>query len=597
MPTDGERASFDLRAQTLPSRRNRPHNQRSMSSAPPVTEELGNLATVLCDAEMWLALSLASPGECGNRGDSDRSTGFLARVIREKLTNFWSGVANAPDAASLAIPELQAAPWNIRLITALPLRDRSGAVAGALCLLNPKDSPPGPQNIRVLISIAERLARAVFLPDGGFDFSHLPRAATAQASLSPTLVRDDRQGGTTDSEHYARMERFEGALLGLVKAGHDDLQKTSRLITEVAAAALAAQRVEIWLFDEAATCLRRRQAFPPLDDGRELALCAADCPRFFAGLDAQLVMAISDAAEDPRGQELAAQLRILDVSAMLIAPVWLQGKAAGVLAHFHSGGPREWTRDEQDFANAVAGILALALEADAHRNTEAQLHALAAHLDAVREEERAALAREVHDQLGQMLTALRMDVAWIGNACTANPEKLLARGPERVNAMKQLLDEAVATVQRISSDLRPGPLHELGLIAALEWQLAEFQKRSGVLTTLAIPEGEVTIDGRIAIALYRALQEALTNVARHAEATEARVTLRVSPQRISLEIRDNGKGIPEHATRDATSLGLIGLRERAGALGGEVLFRGAPGGTAVLVSLPNPAGISPEANP
>ncbi len=404
--------------------------------------------------------------------------------------------------------------------------------------------------------------------------------------------------GTGDCEHYERMERFEGALLGLVRAGHDDLPSTLKLITEVAAAALKAERVEIWLFDDARASLRRHHVFPPTETKPFVSLSAPECPRFFAGLDAQLVMAISDAAEDPRGQELVTQLGLTNVAAVLIVPVWLQGHAVGVLAHFHSGSRHEWSRDEQDFSNAVAGILALALEADAHRSTEAQLHALAAHLDAVREEERAALAREVHDQLGQMLTALRMDAAWLGKAFATQPEKLMKRGPERVDAMKQLLDEAVATVQRISSDLRPGPLHELGLVAALEWQLTEFQKRSGVVTTLAAPEGELAIDERISITLYRALQEALTNVARHAEATEVRATLRVSPQRISLEIRDNGKGMPEHVTRDATSLGLIGMRERAGALKGDVLFRGAPGqGTAVLISLPNPAGSQPEPTP
>ncbi len=403
--------------------------------------------------------------------------------------------------------------------------------------------------------------------------------------------------GTDDCEHYERMERFEGALLGLVKAGHDDLGKTLNLITEVAATALESERVEIWLFEDDRASLRRRHVFPS-DSTPAPPLQAPECPRFFAGLDAQLVMAISDVAEDPRGQEFVAQLGLKEVAAMLVVPVWLQGHAVGVLAHFHFNERREWSRDEQDFSNAVAGILALALEADAHRSTEAQLHALAAHLDAVREEERAALAREVHDQLGQMLTALRMDAAWLGKAFTAQPEKLMQRGPERVNAMKQLLDEAVATVQRISSDLRPGPLHELGLVAALEWQLTEFQKRSGVVTSLVTPEGEVVIDERISIALYRALQEALTNVARHAEASEVRATLRVSPQRISLEIRDNGKGMPEHAPRDATSLGLIGLRERAGALKGDVLFRGAPGqGTQVLISLPNPAGPQPEPTP
>src|SRR5688572_32913643 len=106
------------------------------------------------------------------------------------------------------------------------------------------------------------------------------------------------------NEHYQQMERFEGALLGLVKAGHDDLSKTLRLITEVAAGALDVHRVEFWLFDEAHACLRRRDVFPSLAPDEELVLCAPECPIFFTGLDAQLVMAISDASEDPRGQEL-----------------------------------------------------------------------------------------------------------------------------------------------------------------------------------------------------------------------------------------------------------------------------------------------------
>jgi signal transduction histidine kinase len=485
------------------------------------------------------------------------------------------------------------------------VRADSQDLAGAVCLIDP--GPARFANRGALDLVAEHLARAMGhrrqadasqVSSARDDSLHtLERTTNLNAFLRGIREEDPQHAGVEEEacEHYERMERFEGALLVLVNAGHDDLSETLRLVAEVATDALAVERVEIWLFDQAHACLHRRHVHPPLADSAELSFCAGDCPQFFAGIDAQLVMAIANTGDDPRGRELTARLGTPQISAALIVPIWLQGKAAGVLAHVHCDSPREWSKDEQDFSGAVAGIVALALEADAHRSTEAQLHALAAHLDDVREQERAALARELHDELGQMLTALRMDAAWLGKACESQPEKLQARGPERVHGMKQLLDEAVATVQRISSNLRPGPLHELGLVAALEWQLAEFQKRSGIVTSLVAPEGEFTIGERMAVTLYRALQEGLTNVARHAEATEVRATLRVSPQRISLEIRDNGKGIAEEVTRDATSLGLIGMRERAGALGGEVVFRGAPGqGTAVLVSLPNPAGIPVE---
>jgi signal transduction histidine kinase len=523
--------------------------------------------------------------------------GFPFHELHGWLAEHWAEDAKVGDFLAAAPQSLQVTPWNIRTIAVVPARKSNGPVAGALCLLNPNERRLADGERRALHLIAEALLRALRIdpldgqPRGNERTTELNALLRGVCAEDPQHAEEEAEA----CEHYERMERFEGALLGLVKAGHDDLGTTLRLVTEVAAGALSARRVEIWLFDDARSCLQRRESFPPFTGAADLTICAADCPRFFAGLDAQLVMAIANTFEDPRGQELMARLApsdggaIPDLGAALIVPIWLQGRAAGVLAHFHGGSAREWSRDEQDFSGAVAGIVALALEADAHRNTEAQLHALAAHLDAVREEERAGLARELHDELGQMLTALRMDAAWLGKACTAQPEKLMARGPERVQAMKQLLDEAVATVQRISSDLRPGPLHELGLVAALEWQLTEFNKRSGILTSLAVPEGEVALGERTAIALYRALQEALTNVARHAAATEVRATLRVSPQRISLEIRDNGKGISEQVTKSATSLGLIGMRERAAALGGEVVFRGAPGqGTAVLVSLPNP---------
>jgi signal transduction histidine kinase len=133
-------------------------------------------------------------------------------------------------------------------------------------------------------------------------------------------------------------------------------------------------------------------------------------------------------------------------------------------------------------------------------------------------------------------------------------------------------------------------LEELGLVSALEWQAQEFEKRSGIRCEFTPPVEEITLNQRSAVALYRTMQEALTNVARHAEATEVSAALRRQDGAIVLEVRDNGRGMPSEALNDASSLGLIGLRERALSLGGRVAFSSRPGkGTAVVVSIPDTA--------
>jgi signal transduction histidine kinase len=209
-------------------------------------------------------------------------------------------------------------------------------------------------------------------------------------------------------------------------------------------------------------------------------------------------------------------------------------------------------------------------------------------------QERNRLARDLHDTLAHSLSGV-----------TVQLEAVQALWDVNADAARKMLDQATATTRsgltearRALHALRAKPLEDLGLALALSTLAESVAARTGLTLDLDVQHHLEQMAPDVEQCIYRVAQEALTNVARHAEATEVRVTLRVSPQRISLEIRDNGKGIPEHATRDATSLGLIGLRERAGALGGEVIFRGAPGqGTAVLVSLPNPGGIPSEGTP
>ena len=219
-----------------------------------------------------------------------------------------------------------------------------------------------------------------------------------------------------------------------------------------------------------------------------------------------------------------------------------------------------------------------------------QLRLLAAHLEGVREDERTRIAREVHDQLGQMLTGLRMDVAWIEKR-VETLDNAAARAPlnTKLTSMYTLLDEMVKTVRRISAELRPGVLDDLGLVPALEWQAREWQERTGIECAVTSEVGAIQIGREPGTALFRIFQETLTNVARHAGATKVTSSLRYEDGAILMEIRDNGRGVTADEVRHSKSLGLLGMRERAKMLDGEFRIAGEPAhGTTVTVRIPCP---------
>lgn len=214
-----------------------------------------------------------------------------------------------------------------------------------------------------------------------------------------------------------------------------------------------------------------------------------------------------------------------------------------------------------------------------------QLRALARNLETTREDERARIAREVHDELGQMLTKLKMDLAWLQRRLGPIADAGLER---RLHGMTQLLDETVQTVRRIANELRPGMLDTLGLSAALEWETQQFQARTGIPCRFETDPALTTPPDRIAaIALYRILQEALTNVARHARASQVHVRLECSDTALRLIIQDNGQGATPEQLRRPGCLGLLGMHERVHSLGGECRIESHPGrGTRILVTLP-----------
>jgi signal transduction histidine kinase len=217
-----------------------------------------------------------------------------------------------------------------------------------------------------------------------------------------------------------------------------------------------------------------------------------------------------------------------------------------------------------------------------------RLRSLAAHLQSVREEERTRMAREIHDEFGQMLTGFKMDLSWLdkrlGETKTKVGRPALA---EKVKSMSGLVDEMVRSVRRIAAELRPGVLDDLGLVAAIEWQAREFQKRTGIGCKLSTALDNVALPPQLSTAVFRILQETLTNVARHAQASHLTVSLAAKAKRLVLEVQDNGRGITEVERIHSKSFGLVGMRERAMILGGDFDIRGAPGkGTTVTVSIP-----------
>jgi PAS domain S-box-containing protein len=223
------------------------------------------------------------------------------------------------------------------------------------------------------------------------------------------------------------------------------------------------------------------------------------------------------------------------------------------------------------------------------RSSREQLRALAARLQAVREEERTRVAREIHDELGQMLTALKMDLRCIEQDIERVEDSRLNPVLDKAVGATELTDSLAKSVQRIAAELRPGILDRLGLVTALAYEAEQFQQRTGIICHLKTPPEEPALQVEAVTAVFRIFQEAMTNIARHAGASEVHIQLEFQPQALALEIRDNGKGIQALDLFGTCSLGVLGMQERARQLGGEVVFRaGIGGGTIVALQIPNP---------
>lgn len=420
--------------------------------------------------------------------------------------------------------------------------------------------------------------------------------------------------------HGADLDRL--LEISKVLAGTLDLQAVLQAATDGVTQLAGLQTAAVYLCegDE----LRLWAATPPLDPQLPDSLRRArpaDHPHIRRALTTHQPLLLPDAAAADLTDAERAIVEARDLRTLLFLPMVAGEQPVGALIVGTIRVPGQIPEPQIDLCRTLANLAALAvvnarLYASLHRHaaelerevgerkrveaalrqSRQQLEALTHRLQAAREEEARRIARELHDELGQMLTGLKMDLRRMERDLEETAPAKAGPVLERVLAASELADMAIRTVQRISSELRPGLLDKLGLAAALRHEARQFQQRTGIPCRLTVPEPEPQMPQEVATACYRVCQEALTNVARHAAASQVQIELRAegaeeqgSPQGIArgrgwwvLEVRDNGRGIPPEKLSDPHSLGLLGMEERARALGGEVRIAPMPGGGTIV---------------
>jgi signal transduction histidine kinase len=258
-------------------------------------------------------------------------------------------------------------------------------------------------------------------------------------------------------------------------------------------------------------------------------------------------------------------------------------RVLGTFAFYYKT-PRKPTAEDQALVARASRLAGIAIE---RQQMEAVLRNLSAHVQTALENDRTRISREIHDDLGQSLTALKMDIAWILRRASVTGSTLPPEIREKLASMSSFTDGVIQRVRQISSELRPGVLDDLGLVAAIEWQAQAFEERTGTQCLVRCQNTELTLQRELCTAAFRIFQEALTNVARHAGARRVEVNIETRESELFIDIEDDGVGIPPERATNPTSLGLLGIRERAQRLNGDVLVTATkPHGTRVSLRLP-----------
>ncbi len=348
-----------------------------------------------------------------------------------------------------------------------------------------------------------------------------------------------------------------------------------RAIEEVSSGAIAS----ILLLDDDGRTIRHGSA-PGLPDdynqaiaGQPIGPRAGSCG---TAMFRKELVAVTDVETDPLWSDYVGLIRPLGLRACWSMPILANdGRVLGTFALYHRT-PRAPDPATIDVMRRAAHVTSIVLQ---RRALDDLLRALAGRIEAAREEERTTIARDIHDQLGQAITALKLDVGWLRRR-VEDPAL-----DAKLEDMSRATEDLLQMVRRISADLRPGLLDDVGLRAAIEWQAEEFQRKTGTTCVFRADVSDLQLERSLATAVFRIFQEALTNVARHAEASQVDVVLALERGELKLEVSDDGVGIPDVGPR--TTLGVLGMVERARRAGGEcTVKRRSPRGTTVCVHVP-----------
>jgi len=431
------------------------------------------------------------------------------------------------------------------------------------------------------------------------DYSSFP--VFEQQTITGAVVTfvDITERTRLEEERSCRAARLIGQQTALTALTQSRLFQSSELmptlqhITAMAASTLHIERVGIWRFTGDRTSLQCIDLFE-LTPGRHtdgMCLSVESSPSYFAALASSQIIAADNVHTDERTRELSSSfLSPASINSMMDAPIYLFGRLEGVICHEHVGPARHWTEDEQMFAVALSNLVTLAYEQGERRSAEEQLRKsqeqlrnLTGRLESIQEEERIKISREVHDELGQELTGVRMELAFLRDHLAQSCPSAL----DRIEVITKQVDGTMQSVRRIATELRPVVLDQLGLIPAIEWQAGEFQARTGIQCTLNIYLRTVALPVDRSTGVFRIFQEILTNVARHAQASHVDISMQEQKGHLLLRVSDDGRGITDDQVSGSKSLGLLGMRERALLLGGTTtIARNLIKGTTVEVRIP-----------
>lgn len=403
-------------------------------------------------------------------------------------------------------------------------------------------------------------------------------------ALVGRLERDAKERAETDAEQ----RRCNAVLLDLARHpafAEGDVDGAFAAITEAGVRALEVSHASVWrMTDEGATMQCADQFSVAAGHERGEMLRAAEYPRYFAALAQGRALATTDARADDRTNELRrSYLEPHGVVAMLDVPVRFGDRLVGVVCHEQIGGARQWSPDARACAASLGDLAALAIAAAERRAREQELRVaydqlgrLHRRVETAKEAERRHLARELHDELGQSLTALKLRLHMAKSDKTPD---------EQLGAAVAIVDDLIDRTRRLSLDLRPPLLDEAGLAAAVRAYLEGNVGLAGVDVTLDTDGLERELAPEIETAAFRVVQESLTNVVRHAGACHVEVALRVADDRLQIRVRDDGHGFDRAVI--GGHFGVLGMTERVRGLGGVFAIESRPGGgTTVEASLP-----------